>query len=114
MAAIAVLALTLAAAFAGEALKMAGNWQFSMETPHGKMAGVFKVQQQDGAKLSGVCEIENQGSNPMTGVIDGKKVEMSVSVHDGQMTFKFSGTVDGNKMSGSTDPQGATWTATRQ
>jgi len=93
--------------------KIAGNWQLSMESRHGKLGGVLKIQQ-DGSKLEGICEIENHGSNPLTGTIDGKKVVLNVSIGDGHMTFKFNGTVDGAKMSGSTEPHGAAWTATRQ
>ena len=90
--------------------KIAGNWQVSIETPHGKRAGVFRIQQ-EGSKLSGVCEIEGHGSNPITGTIEGKEVALNVTLH--QMTLKLKGAVDGAKMSGSSD-QGVTWTATRQ
>src|SRR5262245_49742401 len=111
--AIAVVFLSAAMLAAEQAQKIAGNWKVSMETPHGKMVGVFKIQQ-DGSKLSGTCETERHGSNPLRGTVDGSKVTLSVAMNDGHMTFRFNGTVDGAKMSGETEPNGATWTATRE
>ncbi|MBI4909500.1 MAG: hypothetical protein HY820_38130 [Acidobacteria bacterium] len=96
---------------ASESAKVAGAWQFSMETPHGKMAGVFKIQQ-DGSKLSGVCEMENGQHNPLAGSIEGKKVALRISTD--HMDFQFKGTVDGAKMTGTTEPHGATWAASRK
>jgi len=94
-----------------DSIKIAGNWKLTMDTRHGKMPGVLKIQQ-DGSKLSGVCETEHQGSSPLSGTIEGQNVVLNVSVKDGR-TFKFNGTVEGAKMSGTIE-QGGAWTATRE
>ena len=102
-----------AAAQQPEPAKIGGNWQVSMETPHGTIGGVFHIQQ-EGSKLSGTCEIEGHGSSAITGTIEGKKVALNISIQAVQRSFTFNGTVEGAKMTGSTDPQGAMWKATQQ
>ena len=93
------------------ATAIAGQWQMSMQTPHGPMKAGLQVKQ-DGAKISGTCDMDHMGSLALTGTVDGKKISFSIEVQEGQK-ITFSGTVDGNKMSGTTDLEGGEWTATR-
>ena len=90
--------------------QVAGNWQLSVDTPHGKMGGVLRIRQ-EGAKLSGTCQIEGHETAQVTGVINGKNVSLNVSFQERETTVKFEGSVDGEKMTGSTE-FGA-WTASR-
>ena len=92
--------------------KVAGNWQMSIETPHGNMQGPLKIQQ-DGSKLSGTYELEQMGTLAVTGTLEGDKVTMSMEVPGAGVTVVMTGKVDGNKMSGSSDHAG-NWTATKQ
>jgi hypothetical protein len=102
---ILFFALTAAAAE-----NLAGKWQLDMATPHGPMTGTLDLQQ-DGVKLSGTCTTEHFGALPLSGAIDGKKVVLNLQLQG--MDFKMLGTLDGNKLSGTSDPEGATWTAVR-
>jgi hypothetical protein len=65
---------------------------------------------QDGSKLSGTFESE-RGSAPLKGSLQGNQVSFSVKLPKRQGSF--TGKVDGDKMSGTTE-QGTSWTATRQ
>ena len=96
---------------AGEAAKIGGNWQIAMDTPHGPMKGAL-VMKQDGSKLSGTLETDHFGKLDLTGSVDGNSVSFEVDVQ-GHLV-KFNGSVDGGKMSGGTDPDAVSWTATRQ
>jgi hypothetical protein len=64
---------------------------------------------QNGTKLSGKFQGE-RGSTSLTGSLQGNQVSFSVKMRKRQATF--TGTVDGDKMTGTTE-QGASWTATR-
>lgn len=107
---IAILALAVCG-LAAEGTKVAGKWQFAIDTPHGNMPGVLTVEQ-DGNKLTGNCDLTNMGVAKMTGSIDGKKVSMKFDMHGNPLAL--TGTIEGDKMSGSTDPAGGTWKATKQ
>ena len=48
----------------------------------------------------------------MSGTVDGKRVSFSIEIQGGQK-ITFSGVVNGSKMSGTTDPEGGDWSATR-
>lgn len=93
------------------AAAIAGQWQLSVQTPHGPMKGGMQVKQ-DGTKISGTCDMEHLGSMALTGTVDGKRISFTIEVQAGQK-ITFSGVVDGNKMGGTTDPEGGEWTATR-
>jgi hypothetical protein len=93
------------------ATAVAGQWQMSLQTPHGPMKAGLQVKQ-DGTKINGTCDLGQMGSMALTGTVDGKKISFTIEVQDGQK-ITFSGTVEGNKMSGGTDPEGGEWTATR-
>jgi hypothetical protein len=93
------------------AAAIAGQWQMSLQTPHGPMKAALEVKQ-DGSKITGTCDVEHMGSMALAGTLDGKKISFSIEVQQGQK-ITFSGTVDGKKMSGVTDPEGGDWSATR-
>ena len=93
------------------ATAIAGQWQMSLQTPHGPMKAGLQVKQ-DGAKISGTCDIDHMGSMTLAGTVDGKKISFSIEI-DGGQKITFSGIVDGKKMTGTTDPEGGDWTATR-
>ncbi|WP_158822500.1 hypothetical protein [Granulicella sp. S156] len=65
---------------------------------------------QDGSSLSGTFQAP-RGSAKLTGNLQGNQI--SIDVKAMMKKFSFTGTVDGDKMSGTTD-QGKPWTATRQ
>jgi hypothetical protein len=70
------------------------------------------VMKQDGSKLSGTLEIDQFGKLDVTGNVEGNSVSFVVELQGSP--FKFNGSLNGGKMSGGTDPEGASWTATRQ
>ena len=97
--------------FAAPAANVAGTWQLSLATPHGPVSGGLDIHQ-DGNKLSGTCSSDHFEAVPLTGSIDGMKVVISIDVHG--MAFELNGVLDGDKLSGTIDPDFGTWTGTRQ
>ena len=93
------------------AAAIAGQWQMSVQTPHGPMKAGLKVKQ-DGTKINGTCETDHMGSLALTGTVDGKKISFTIEIQDGQK-LTFSGTIEGKKMSGTTDLENGEWSATR-
>ena len=93
------------------AAAVAGQWQMSVQTPHGPMKAGLQVKQ-DGTKINGTCETDHMGSLALTGTVDGKKISFTIEVQEGQK-LTFSGTIDGKKMSGTTDLENGEWSATR-
>jgi hypothetical protein len=93
--------------------KIAGQWQLSLETPHGPMQGKLSFQQ-EGTKVTGTCDVEHLGSMALSGKVEGKKISISMDVPEAQMKLTMTGTVDGDKMNGTMDPTGGNWSATRQ
>ena len=91
--------------------KAAGKWQLVLNTPHGTVNGALDLKQ-DGAKLSGSLATDQMGTVTVAGALDGKNVTLGMEFHGN--AFKLVGAVDGAKMSGTTEPAGGTWTATRQ
>src|SRR5690242_6047142 len=106
---VIAIAMFSACLFASDA-KVAGDWSMTMDSPHGKMTGPLKLEQ-DGAKLTGVYQLEHAGKLPINGKIDGKKITFSLEAPGGQMTITFTGTLDGDKMSGTTEPLAGEWSA---
>ena len=94
---------------AGE-MKVGGNWEMTMDSPHGKITGPL-VLQQDGAKLTGSFETEHTGKLAINGEVDGEKIIFTIEVPGGQMTITFEGTRDGDKLSGTTKPLNGEWSA---
>jgi hypothetical protein len=81
-----------------------GAWQISWQARTGSQQATMQIQQ-DGSKLSGTFQ-DAGGSSPVTGSIAGKSVSFSVQVQGRPMTLAFTGTIDGDNMSGTFQPQG--------
>ena len=83
---------------------IAGSWQISWQGRGGSRQATMQVQQ-DGSKLSGTFQDES-GSSQLAGSIAGNKVSFSVQIQGRPMAVAFTGAVDGDKMSGTFQPQG--------
>jgi hypothetical protein len=81
-----------------------GAWQISWQARTGSQQATMQIQQ-DGSKLSGTFQ-DSGGSSPVTGSIAGSSVSFSVQVQGRPMTLAFTGTIDGDNMSGTFQPQG--------
>jgi hypothetical protein len=96
-----------------EPAKIAGEWTLSMDTPHGNVEGPLNLKQ-DGSTVAGTMEAGGHfGTLPVTGTLNGNKVELGLEIAQADITFKLSGTVDGNAMNGTTEMGGA-WNAARK
>jgi L-seryl-tRNA(Ser) seleniumtransferase len=113
-----VIALTLmlsVTAFAAPA-NVVGRWNVSLEL--GSIVGHPTLDlKQDGEKLSGTYK-GRYGAAPIEGAVKENEIGFTVTMNaEGQETSGyFSGTIDGDRMSGSVEFEGAgegTWTATR-
>jgi len=93
-----------------DAAGVSGQWQLSVDSPHGPMQGSLKLQQ-DGAKLTGTVDMGHMGVMSVSGAVDAKSVSLAIELPGGKSTFKLSGTIAEGKMSGSTETGGA-WSAT--
>jgi hypothetical protein len=91
------------------AVDLSGTWQMSWSGQNGGHRQASMEIKQDGSKLSGSFDGQ-RGSLPLSGKLNGDQVSLTVKIrrHD----VSFSGTVNGDKMSGAT-ARGGTWTATR-
>ncbi len=81
-----------------------GTWQISWQGRSGTQQATMQIQQ-DGSKLSGTFE-DASGSSSVTGSIAGNNLSFSVQIQGRPMTLAFTGTIDGDKMSGTFSPQG--------
>ncbi len=90
-----------------------GNWEMTMDSPHGKMTGPLTLQQ-DGATITGTYETEHTGKLSIQGKVDGTKITFTMEVPGGQMTISFEGSKDGDKLSGTTKPLNGEWSAVRK
>ena len=95
---------------------VAGQWQFTveLEVGTGRPLVTFK---QDGEKITGTYE-GRYGKSNLEGTVKENRVEFTVTVVAEGTTVAgaFSGIVDGDRMSGDVDYEGAgegTWTAVR-
>jgi len=89
---------------------ISGNWQLAWTARNGNERQAAMHVKQDGNKLSGKFEGE-RGSAALTGNLQGTQISLNLKMRGQQVTF--TGTVDGDKMSGTTE-RGAQWTAMRQ
>ncbi len=64
------------------AAAVAGEWQMSLQTPHGPMKAGLQVKQ-DGTKINGTCDTDHMGSLALTGTVDGKRISFTIEVQDG-------------------------------
>jgi hypothetical protein len=83
---------------------IAGAWQISWQGGGGSQQATMQIEQ-DATKLSGTFQ-DSGGSSPVTGNVAGNNVFFSVQVRGRPMTLAFTGTIDGDKMSGTFQPQG--------
>jgi hypothetical protein len=85
-----------------------GTWHLSWQ---GKRAREATLElQQDGSKLTGTFNTEGD-SGPVSGKVKGSNV--SFKGKGKKKSLSFNGTIDGNKMSGTTQ-YGTSWNASRQ
>jgi hypothetical protein len=104
-----------------------GAWQLSWQGRDGSQRATVQIQQ-DGSKLSGTFQ-GPRGSSALTGSVNGNNISLSVRMQGRRtVTLAFTGTIDGDKMSGTLQPQGGgggrerrgggqgnhSWTAVRQ
>jgi len=84
---------------------LGGSWQLSWQNRGSSEQATLQIQQ-DGSALSGTFQ-DSSGSSQLTGSTDGNNVSFGVQVQGRRtMTLTFTGTVDGDKMSGTVQPQG--------
>jgi hypothetical protein len=81
-----------------------GDWQISWQARNGSQQATMQIQQ-DASKLSGTFQ-DASGSSSVTGTITGNNVSFSVQIQGRPMTLAFTGTIDGDKMRGTFQPQG--------
>ena len=99
-----------------EPAKVAGRWNFTVELEMGTGHPVVTLKQ-DGEKISGTYD-GRYGQSPLEGTVKEKKIEFTVTmVAEGvSVAGVFSGSVDGDTMSGTVEFDQAgegTWSATR-
>lgn len=87
---------------------VAGDWQASWTAANGsRQQGTMQIKQ-NGSKLSGTFQVE-RGSARVKGSLKGNQISLTI---EAMRQVFLTGTVDGDKMSGTTD-QGVAWTAAR-
>ena len=83
-----------------------GSWQLSWQGRGGAQQATIQLQQ-DGSNLSGTLQDSGGGSSQLTGSIAGNNVSFSVQIQGRRtITLAFTGTIDGDTMSGTVQPQG--------
>ena len=87
---------------------VAGNWEFKDTTAGHAANSSVLILTQNGSQISGTL-----GGAPVTGVVDGNSIAMTVNLVGGAV---YDGTVSGSQMSGTWSNAGAnftggTWTA---
>jgi hypothetical protein len=84
---------------------IAGAWQLSWQGRDGSQQATIRVQQ-DGSNLSGTLQ-GRRGSSQLTGSVSGSSVSFNVQMQGRHtITLALTGTIDGDKMSGTFQPQG--------
>lgn len=91
------------------ATDVTGSWQMTWTGENGTQREASMQIKQNGSKLSGKFEGE-RGATSLSGSVDGDQVTLSLKMR--RRDVSFSGTVAGDKMSG-TGPRGGSWSATR-
>ena len=78
-----------------------GTWNLTMDTPMGERASTLVVKA-SGNKLEGTQSAEGQTAQIFEGSVNGNSVGWKVSITQPMpLTLDFSGTVDGDAMTGS-------------
>jgi hypothetical protein len=100
---------------ADEPAKVAGTWQISVETPRGTNDQTLTLEQ-DGANLKGTLS-GRRGDTPIEGKVDGNKISFTVKreTPNGTFTLEYSGTAEGDSMTGTvhSDRFDGKWTGKR-
>lgn len=116
LAGAALLALA-APATAQESVDVSGEWEMTTETPRGTQTRMVTFEQ-EGDVLTGTMETR-MGTAPITeGTVNGNEITFSMvfTRGDRSMTLTYTGTVEGDEMSGKfVTPRGEVpWTAKRK
>jgi hypothetical protein len=78
-----------------------GNWNLVVVTPMGERQATLSART-DGNALKGSQAADGNSAEIFDGTVDGNAVAWKVSIIDPMpMTLEFSGTIDGDKLSGS-------------
>jgi hypothetical protein len=78
-----------------------GNWNLVVVTPMGERQATLSART-DGKALKGSQAADGNSAEIFDGTVDGNAVAWKVSIIDPMpMTLEFSGTIDGDKLSGS-------------
>jgi len=119
---ILALACVGLAAWGGRALaadepaKVDGAWDFSSESPRGTNTSTLTIQQDSGT-IKGTMKGQ-RGEAPLQGTIAGNKISFTVTrdTPNGTFTIEYTGTVDGDSMTGTSHSErfDGKWTAKRQ
>ena len=75
------------------------------------MKAALEVKQ-DGTKITGTCDMGHMGSMALAGH-RGRQAHFLRHRNGGRPEVVFSGVINGTKMTGTTDPEGGEWTASR-
>ena len=121
---VMITALVLFPAFSNaQDIDLTGDWELTSETPRGERTQTIHIEQ-DGEKLTvtmqgGFRGGQQGGEITAEGTIKGNKVEWSFTRNTprGEVTTKYTGTVEGDTMSGEVDrgQRGtAPWSAKRR
>ena len=106
---------TVRAIGADEAVKAAGTWEMTSESPRGPRTQTVTIQQ-DGATINGILE-GRRGAAPVEGSVTGNKISFTVKreTPNGTFTLEYTGTIDGDSMKGNVHSEmfDAEWTAKR-
>ena len=89
---------------------VSGKWKLSFTAPDGSAKQGALNLQQDGSRLTGSFT-GPRGTFSAKGIVKGSQVTFAISAMGRKLTF--SGIVDGDKMSGTTD-KGDSWNASRE
>ena len=80
-----------------------GTWQLVMNTPMGERRSTLTLSTAGGT-LTGKQEAEGNTTEIAEGTVNGNEVSWKVSITNPMpLTLTFSGTVDGNSLTGSAD-----------
>ena len=110
-------ALTAQDAQKAKTVDLTGAWESVVESPQGAITSAANYKQ-SGEELTGT-HVGQLGELPLKGTVKGNAVAYQITVDMGgqQLTISYSGTVDGDTISGTADFGGmgsGTWTAKRK
>ena len=98
------------------AADVSGEWEMTITTPRGERVQTIKFEQ-DGENLK-VTMVTQRGETTGEGTIKDNKIEWTITRETprGQFTMTYTGTVEGDTMSGTYDMRGnpVEWKATKK